>query len=224
MNTYIQLQCSCIICKEVKSVKGIHTHYERTHGTSEQKEKYTYGALLGGQRGGKALADICAVQQQQLAEQYYISPKTCGQCSTKILYEKRRNKFCSSSCSASYNNTGKIKVTQKLCNHCNILQTRGKFCSKKCSSQSRKKYKTDAEAKEVGRIRRNEASANYRSKLRNQTPLNVDRKAIKEFYRKCPKGYEVDHITPISKGGLHSIENLQYLTISENRIKGSKIL
>lgn len=222
MNTYIQLQCSCIICKEVKSVKGIHTHYERIHGTSAQKAKYADGKI-GGQRGGKAWADICAAQQQKLAEQYYISPKTCRQCFITIPYEKRGNKFCTSSCAAVYNNTGKIKVTQKLCNHCSIVLARGKFCSRKCSSESRKKYKNVTEAKEVKRIRRNEASANYRAKLRNQTPINVDRKAIKEFYKNCRDGYEVDHITPISKGGLHSIENLQYLTITENRRKSAKI-
>lgn len=223
MTTYISLQCSCIFCKEVKSVKGIHTHYERSHGTSQQKSKYATGKV-GGLLGGKAWADICAAQQQKLAEQYHISPKTCTHCASIISYEKRANKFCSSTCSAIYNNTGKIKVTLKSCDHCNIVLTRGKFCSRKCSANARKKYKTVAEAKEVKRIRRNEASANYRAKLRNQTPANVDRNAIKEFYKNCPIGYEVDHITPISKGGLHSIENLQYLTKNENRRKSAKIM
>lgn len=54
-------------------------------------------------------------------------------------------------------------------------------------------------------------------------PPWVDWKAIKEFYNNCPKGYHVDHIYPLKKGGLHSIENLQYLTGLENRLKGIKI-
>jgi len=41
--------------------------------------------------------------------------------------------------------------------------------------------------------------------------------AIVLFYANCPKGYEVDHIIPIAKGGLHILENLRYLTKSENR-------
>ena len=47
--------------------------------------------------------------------------------------------------------------------------------------------------------------------------------ALQEFYANCPKGYEVDHLIPISKGGLHSLSNLQYLTKSENRRKSNKM-
>ena len=70
----------------------------------------------------------------------------------------------------------------------------------------------------------NEAWHRYMAKKKNQTPDNVDIKELQHFYLNCPKGYEVDHIIPISKGGLHCIENLQYLTISENRKKSNKIL
>ena len=76
---------------------------------------------------------------------------------------------------------------------------------------------------EYHRGARNERSANYRAQLRRQTPEDADRIAIKEFYTNCPVGHEVDHIIPISKGGLHTMSNLQYLTMSENRKKGSKI-
>ena len=62
------------------------------------------------------------------------------------------------------------------------------------------------------------------AKKKNQTPADADIKAIKEFYLNCPEGYEVDHIIPISKGGLHTLENLQYLTILENRKKSNKII
>lgn len=69
----------------------------------------------------------------------------------------------------------------------------------------------------------NEAWQRYMTKKKNQTPNNADIPAMQQFYINCPVGYEVDHIIPISKGGLHSIENLQYLTISENRKKSNKI-
>jgi 5-methylcytosine-specific restriction endonuclease McrA len=57
------------------------------------------------------------------------------------------------------------------------------------------------------------------AKRKNQTPPDIDIKILQQIYLDCPKGYEVDHIIPISRGGLHSPENLQYLTVSENRQK-----
>jgi len=59
------------------------------------------------------------------------------------------------------------------------------------------------------------------------TPKWADLEAIKEFYKNKPKGYEVDHIYPLTSKivcGLHVIENLQYLTMTENRKKGNKVL
>lgn len=49
-----------------------------------------------------------------------------------------------------------------------------------------------------------------------------ERRQIARFYAKRPKGYEVDHIRPLSKGGRHRLKNLQYLPRSENRQKGAK--
>jgi 5-methylcytosine-specific restriction endonuclease McrA len=51
-----------------------------------------------------------------------------------------------------------------------------------------------------------------------------EKKCITDMYLKCPKGYEVDHIIPISKGGKHHPDNLQYLTVTENRKKYNKCL
>lgn len=58
-------------------------------------------------------------------------------------------------------------------------------------------------------------------------PKWVDIHAITEFYLNCPKGYEVDHIIPISGkevSGLHVPWNLQYLSIDDNRSKGNKVI
>jgi len=58
-----------------------------------------------------------------------------------------------------------------------------------------------------------------------QTPKWSDLKAIEEFYLNCPDGYEVDHIIPLqgrNVRGLHVLENLQYLTYSDNRRKGNR--
>lgn len=152
----------------------------------------------------------------------YIA-KICPTCNNTIPAEKKSNKFCSQSCAATYNNKGIRRHGNdpgkcKLCGADKSSVSR-KYCSIKCSAVDRK-FRTKDEI----RTRRNEISAAYRAKLKNQTPNNIDRKAIQSFYENCPQGYEVDHVIPISKGGLHVLENLQYLTISDNRRKSNKLV
>jgi len=48
---------------------------------------------------------------------------------------------------------------------------------------------------------------------------------IANFYKACPKGLEVDHIIPLqgkNVSGLHVLNNLQYLTKSQNSSKGNR--
>lgn len=49
---------------------------------------------------------------------------------------------------------------------------------------------------------------------------------VEAFYASCPPGHEVDHILPRNGSfvcGLHQLDNLQYLPISENRKKGKRV-
>ena len=64
--------------------------------------------------------------------------------------------------------------------------------------------------------------ATRRARLSGQTPSWYCDWMVEEIYEACPEGMEVDHIQPLSKGGLHSHENLQYLTAEENRMKSDK--
>ena len=67
--------------------------------------------------------------------------------------------------------------------------------------------------------------AKYRAAKDQRVPAWVDLQAITEFYKACPKGMTVDHIIPLrgkTVSGLHVLDNLQYLSLSENSSKGAR--
>lgn len=142
----------------------------------------------------------------------------CKHCNTQTLNPK----FCSSSCSASFNNKGKRRHGKEpgLCLVCDQPKSsyKRKYCSNKCQRS------LAVLTPEQKRARGRETFMRYYSRKKYNTPIDEDKKALIKFYENCPEGYEVDHIIPISKGGKHSITNLQYLTILENRKKSNKVV
>jgi len=64
--------------------------------------------------------------------------------------------------------------------------------------------------------------AKWRAAKLNQTPEYSNLSLIHKIYENCPDGYHVDHMTPLSKGGLHHESNLCYLPASVNTSKGGK--
>ena len=155
----------------------------------------------------------------------------CLHCQSYLL-GKYQKKFCNRSCSASYNNqfktkTGKYIKLSKKCVICEKITLNAKVCSELCRKEKLshlRKYKSKEEQTHANKMMHREAYARYAARKKYQTPIDEDLSKIKLFYQNCPVGYEVDHIIPISKGGPHSITNLQYLTNSENRKKWCKIL
>jgi 5-methylcytosine-specific restriction endonuclease McrA len=152
----------------------------------------------------------------------------CLHCKTTILPP---NKFCGHSCSASYSNAhrtykpSKTPPISRCCPQCNIKYFgKTKFCSRQCGWNSKRTTTSAEECLELKRARNRESYRRYIARRKYQTPVGEDIKAIRQYYINCPKGYEVDHIIPVSKGGSHSLGNLQYLTKEENRRKSNKIL
>ena len=84
---------------------------------------------------------------------------------------------------------------------------------------------------EGGKLRNNVKAAKRRARKRNQTPHLSEKETVDilTIYEKCSRisietgiPHEVDHIIPICKGGLHHPDNLQILTMKENRQKSDK--
>jgi len=140
-------------------------------------------------------------------------------------------------------------VSGRRCRQCKIIIQRKHHAENRVKSLAKmKKWKAEnneqvkayhrkyyAEHKEVQKTRVNNwrlrnlklccyYSSRYRKRVIEQTPPWADMSKIKEIYLNCPDGYDVDHIHPLSKGGLHVHYNLQHLPMTENRIKGAKLL
>ena len=85
---------------------------------------------------------------------YDESPTRCLQCDVSLVYERRKLKFCNSSCAATYNNTGRVKnestrlkisnslrkkeAITNLCLNCGSVTKHKKYCSHQCKIE----YKT----------------------------------------------------------------------------------
>lgn len=89
------------------------------------------------------------------------------------------------------------------------------------SAEYLKKYRDT----EVGRASKRVSGAKRRAINKLATPSWNDMNKVKKIYRELPDGMAVDHIIPLVSEfvcGLHVEYNLQYLTKSENSIKGNR--
>lgn len=100
-----------------------------------------------------------------------------------------------------------------------------RFCSHSCSTKF--KYLGEDHKRAV----LNSIAARRRCRMRDAFDETADQQKINEIYCEAKRmteetgiPHEVDHIIPISRGGKHHEDNLQIITMSENRKKHSKIL
>lgn len=100
-----------------------------------------------------------------------------------------------------------------------------RFCSHSCSSKFR--YLGEEHKRAV----LNSISARRRCRMRGAFDETANQQKINQIYCEAKRltketgiCHEVDHIIPISKGGKHHEDNLQIITMSENRKKHSKII
>lgn len=159
----------------------------------------------------------------------------------KDKYEERRQFNIDRNKKYYQENKEIIAKKNKLYNQ----QNQEKIKAKRKKYKEKNKVKILAQAKEYreknkDRIKKqiadwqkaNRGLCNARSSKRRAlrlkaTPKFANLEKIKEIYKNCPKGYEVDHIIPLqgkNVSGFHIETNLQYLPVRENRVKSNKLI
>ena len=238
----------CIYCRKEYSLKGIHTHYYRSHGTVEEKIKFSSGYNGKYHEISNILKERGKIQRKIKMNEYYLTPKYCLKCCRVIEFEKRTNDYCSRSCG---NNRGprsletKQKISEKLKNlqreidlkfciihHCkncnNQLKNRKVFCSRECVKIFKQKYLTSKQ--------KYKHNCSFKFSL-NDYPNYFDFSLIEKYgwYSATNRGNNLngvsrDHMISIEYGFKNNIPpeiishpaNCQLLQHRKNKLKGTK--
>lgn len=166
---------------------------------------------------------------------------TCVKCSKVVRVPPSRasRKFCSVECAGN----AKSNI-QAVCRTCGtrfktvparIADGRGRYCSAKCKhagQSERMKGRKNPSYVDGGRDARRSARHAYRREAeRAHQVSSKDLARLKDrqggLCAACSgslfdNGEHLDHITPLAKGGAHSIGNLQILCVECNLRKGAK--
>jgi 5-methylcytosine-specific restriction endonuclease McrA len=137
--------------------------------------------------------------------------------------ETSNHKFCSQSCSATHNNKG-VRRHGNPKQKCLVCGNETKSCKRKYCSITCFKNKPNVIDETQLRLKNRIRQAKYRSKKLRQLHPSANSEKVNQIYKNCPPGHEVDHIVPLSLGGWHHEDNLQYLTIEENRRKSNRYI
>jgi len=136
----------------------------------------------------------------------------------KAIYDKQYHTINKEK-NAEYHKKWNIANKEKIAEQKLEYRTRTKGQRAEWSRQYRKSNKEQMAAK----------SAKRRAYKLNQTPDDANPEKIMELYKEARElekstgiKYHVDHIIPLSKGGLHHEDNLQVITATENLRKGAK--
>lgn len=220
----------CIICRKSYSVKGIHTHFDRTHGDLSTRSKYSSG------NNGKYdivsekikhNAKLKREEKQAIQRKIYDANKPKCKCGNIIPYEKFGNLCCSIKCANSrgpLSSSIKEKISSsikekisaaptkpklpKKCSNCKgeyYGKKISKFCSIRCSNM----FKTQPESKNLSNYRK---LCKFRFNIFDYED-EFDLELIREFglYKPSNRGNNLegvsrDHMVSVKFGFINDID------------------
>jgi len=107
MPKYLSPLVSCVVCKAVKSTKGIFSHFNLTH--TEDKQRPTE---QGRTAKSKKISTYRKLQLLKKIQFYNNSPNICA-CGQPKQYNQRNNKYCGSSCAATFTNRNRVFIKSR---------------------------------------------------------------------------------------------------------------
>lgn len=111
MTQYLSPLVSCLVCREVKSAKGLFTHFIVSH-TEEGKQNHAIRVRKSKEEKISNLRKYWDDKKLEESNEYYMSPKFCC-CGEMISYEKKNNTFCSHRCSALVSNSNRPRSSRE---------------------------------------------------------------------------------------------------------------
>jgi hypothetical protein len=170
----------------------------------------------------KLLLEVIAKDSYNLKNDLGITHTTVSRYIKKLFPDKP-------STSAKVCNYLLYKYGYKHCKKCNIVKETNYFYNNNACNDGLSSYCKQCQA-DLEKPTASARTAKYRAAklLRSPNWISEDEKvAISNFYKNCPKGYQVDHIIPLqgeNVSGLHVLNNLQYLTPEANSSKKNKFM
>lgn len=184
--------------------------------------------FLATKKGRKYCTKKCADLAFKIVE-----TKECKHCGKSFVLPRRSKKepmiYCSNACKF-LDMTNPTKGTQRTCSECGVVfvswsgwdKRNVKFCSDKCatSNENRKRNAIHRGASSViGKVNLFEVAE------RDKWTCGICYKNI-DMNLKFPHrmSASIDHVIPVSIGGVHSIANVQLAHLSCNASKGNKLI
>jgi hypothetical protein len=172
----------CKICGEVfDKPQKVGSHHQLVHG--------------------KNRSSFISERKRIRVEEYNKNPILCKHCCIPLSYEESQagKVFCSRSCSATFNNTRRVK--EKKCENCGILFSGAgkKYCSSKCcglhkSEEKKSKWLTSGSIEQKSTNVNTVRSKYVRSYILSEQNGLCANCSIPEVWKGKPLVFVLDHV------------------------------